>query len=113
MINIKVFEDIGFVAIGFPRGYLANFKVYKLCGITSPDGQLVFTKDSDAVYEITEAELYLDGNVRWDGCSNWHFDEQDRCCIHGCDRDDLTAIGEIMARCWDWAADLCIQWDPC
>jgi hypothetical protein len=65
----------------------------------------------DTTNDVTAAEVFLHGEVKWDGCSNWHFDEQERVMLHGCSRDDLTKIGAIMAACWDWTAELCPKWD--
>lgn len=55
------------------------------------------------VTELGEAERYLHGNVKFDGCSNWHFDEQDHTMLHGCSRADLVNIGRLLALCWDTA----------
>jgi hypothetical protein len=55
---------------------------------------------------IEDSEPYLHGEVKWDGCSNWHFDEQDRVMLHGCSRADIQRIGDLMGACWDWAAEL-------
>jgi hypothetical protein len=52
-------------------------------------------------------EIYLHGSVKWDGCSNWYFDEQDRNMLHGCDKADLQRLGIVMAFCWDWTVELC------
>lgn len=111
MINIKVFDDLFFVAVGWPGEYSADFKVYNLFGLEA-DGTLEYEKDSRPIDNIADASVYLHGHVKWDGCSNWHFDEQDSCMLHGCDRQDLVALGEIMARCWDWASTLCEYWNP-
>jgi hypothetical protein len=64
----------------------------------------------DTVSNIVEAEVYLHGSVKWDGCSNWHFDEQDRVMLHGCSKEDIRRFGDIMALCWDWTAELCPAW---
>ena len=117
MINSKVFKDIGFVAIGFPGEYKAEFKVYNMAGI-DPDSGTPLLQRADAhawpapTEDISIAELYLHGTVKWDGCSDWHFDYPETLCHHGCDREDLVALGEVMARCWDWAAELCEHWGP-
>jgi len=63
------------------------------------------------VESLEEAALYLHGSVKWDGCSNWHFDEQDGGMLHGCSKADLQRFGDVMATCWDWAAELCSTWD--
>ena len=114
MIDIKVFKDIWFIAIGVRGDYEAEFLVYALEGVEADGSPLYHQKDVRSwpapTDHICDAELFLHGRVKWDGCSDWHFDEQDRIRLHGCAREDLTALGEVMARCWDWTAELCENW---
>jgi hypothetical protein len=59
------------------------------------------------VLTIAQSEVYLSGSVRFDRCSNWLFDECVRgTCLHACSREDLLGLGELMARCFDWAREL-------
>ena len=60
---------------------------------------------------MEDADVYLHGSVKWDGCSNWYFDQQDRVMLHGCSRADLVNIGEVMAKCWDYARCNLESWD--
>lgn len=65
---------------------------------------------SALVDTLQDAAPYLHGEVKWDGCANWHFDEQDRGMLHSCGRADLQRLGEIMVFCWDLAAKMCPKW---
>lgn len=108
-------QDIQFIAVAEPFPHHVDFKVYAIEGI-SESGEILFHRSGaptypDPVDSIIDAELYLHGSVKGDGCSNWYFDEQDSCMLHGCDRGGLVALGEVMARCWDWAAELIPTWD--
>jgi hypothetical protein len=59
------------------------------------------------VLTIDESEVYISGSVRFDGCSNWMFDESNRGTnLHFCSREEFAEISELMARCWDWAKEL-------
>lgn len=50
---------------------------------------------------------YLHGFVRFDGCSNWHFDKQERgTMLHACSRIELQRFSDMMIACWDWANTL-------
>lgn len=69
------------------------------------------TSHPDTVETLEEADIYLNGDVKWDGCSNWHFDEQDRAMLHGCSRAGVKRFGEIMAMCWDWTRELLPDFD--
>lgn len=61
------------------------------------------------VHEETEVpdelELIGQGWVKWDGCSNWTFNQSD-VAIHFCERNDMLAFGEMMANCYDLAKQL-------
>ena len=65
----------------------------------------------DDVSRLEEAEPYLHGTVKWDGCSNWHFDEQDRVMLHGCSKADVQRFGDVMAYCWEWTRELLPNFD--
>lgn len=117
MINIEVFKDIRFIAIGFPGEYAAEFSVYDIGGWGEDGSALYQKKDAHSwpapVDHVCDAELYLHGTVNSVGCSDWHFDYPETLCHHGCDREDLIRLGEVMARCWDWAEELVAHWNPC
>lgn len=115
-ILIKHFDDIGFSVVAEHREIwlYVEFKVYEQAGIGS-DGTHYFSIEEDngeslREDKIEDADVFLNGSVKWDGCSNWMFDEQERGWIHACSRDDLVNMGEVMARCRDLAATLLPSW---
>lgn len=61
--------------------------------------------------DIAEARRFAHGFVKWDGCSDWFFDHNmESCSVHGCSRSDLIALGELLARCFDMAAEHLPNW---
>ena len=119
MTATKHFHDIAFTVVAVAHAHYVEYTVYDITAHDqAPDGSWSVpnwphkdaTTGGDVVNDLAEAAVYLHGTVKWDGCSNWHFDEQDRVMLHGCTRTDLTRIGEVMARCWDWTAELCPSW---
>lgn len=68
------------------------------------------TCSPDLVETLEESEVYLHGSVKWDGCSNWHFDEQNRVMLHGCCRQDIQRYGDVMGWCWDFTSKNCSHW---
>ena len=95
-------KDIGngrYRALAKVDEYHVNFQIYDLWDC---ENNLSFTPPR-------ENTIFLSGGVKWDGCSNWKFDEQERVMLHGCSREDLVIFGQIMAECWDWAFDLMPQ----
>ncbi len=88
-----------FIAHGTPdtplrgRVYCAEWKVY--------DGEYL-DDDGNAA---GEGDLFAEGHVKWDGCSNWSFKAGDY-MHHQCTREGLTAIGDILSKCWDASASV-------
>ena len=117
--NIRHFRDIEFTVRAAVHDGYVEYQVYEINGYAGIDENSIpywprtgFKSGHDLTDKLDEAELYLHGSVKWDGCSNWSFDEQDRgVMLHGCSRRRLLAHGEIMARCWDWTRTLLPDFD--
>jgi len=61
---------------------------------------------------LDEAEVFVQGYVKWDGCSNWIFPENTYgCMFHACDKQTLVNIGLILGACHDWTSELLSCWD--
>lgn len=114
MLSVPVAER----TLELARGdFVANVKVFDyyvefiLYDIIRRNGDIPVLRRSDTEHEETEiaseAEIYMHGSVKWDGCSNWHFDEQERCMLHACEREELSRFGNAMLDCWDLASVLC------
>lgn len=114
--------ELEFTIVAKPNDYWVNYKIYDIAGWSEGETQGVYDvpmwhkagaiSGMDTVETLDEAEPYLHGRVKWDGCSDWHFDEQDRLMLHGCSRANVQRFGDVMALCWDWTAELCPHWNP-
>lgn len=113
---IKHVREVGFTFVAQPHDYHVDYTLYDIEGWTEDDQPMWHKAGAVAwphpVESLSDAEPYLHGHVKWDGCSNWHFDEQDRLMLHACSREGLMRLGEAMALCWDWTAELCPNWTP-
>ena len=104
---MRVWEDIGYVArIEQQRDHYVNFVIYELQGIECGTGAVVLHKKGspswpDPVYDTSEAEEFITGYVKWDGCSDWLVHDS----IHYCSRTGLAEVSQVLQRCWDWAAE--------
>ena len=111
---IQHFDDLKFSVQAFPDTHSVEFNIYDHLSKQS-DG--LFTLGylyGDCMHNsdtMNTAPIYAHGEVKWDGCSNWYFDEQDRVMIHACDKDDLLRLGKILAECYDWTSQLCSHWN--
>lgn len=108
---IRNFFDLKFTVVAVKNEHCVDFAIYEIDKCDS-NKEIVFwhKKNSDIypdpVKTLDEADIFLHGSIKWDGCSNWYFDEQDKAMLHGCTRDDLVRFGEMMARCWDWNLEI-------
>lgn len=107
-------EDLGYSILARPQGHYVDYTVYEHAGRESVAGSLIFYSEEDEnefVDNVENAQVYISGSVKWDGCSNWDFIElsERKTMIHGCSREDLSNIGEVLAACWDLTALHCPQ----
>ncbi len=108
----KDFEELQFTVVAEVHECRVDFKVYDICGRTgAPGGPFIYHREGgvnsmDWVESLDDAEVYLHGSVKWDGCSDWSFDEQDRVMLHGCSRHDIVRYGKIMTACFDMTKEL-------
>jgi hypothetical protein len=114
-------RDLGFTIVAVAHRHRVDFTIYDVEGWAEGETKGEYDRPvwhragahshPDAVDTLEEAEPYLHGEVTWDGCSNWHFDEQDRVMLHGCCKADVQRFGDVMALCWDLAAEMCPAWN--
>lgn len=117
---IKNWDDLRFTAVATVFSHYVEFVVYEIDYMGQDDaGEFTIPGwhragsmcHPDGVESLAESEPFMHGSVKWDGCSNWDIDDLQRGMIHACDREGLIRFGEVMARCWDWTADICPNWD--
>lgn len=88
--------------------YRVEFQVYVItsfdgCGEDgAPSWEAVYAAGQDTDI-LADATTLLTGHVKWDGCSNWDFGQE---TYHGCSRQNIQRIGDVMGKCWDWTAEL-------
>lgn len=82
--------------------YSVEFKAYAHFGVY-PDGRVLYGTGVDKMStdDVKLAQVFVHGGVKWDGCSNIYFDEQDHVMLHGCSRKDLTNVGLMLGAVFD------------
>jgi hypothetical protein len=129
-------KGIGFYVMAEAQEHWMDLKVYEFSICRSPgdpewDGQspvipgkpplgFVFPRKgaisgTDSVETTEEAQVYLSGSIKWDGCSNLYFDEQDsiegtKCSLHFCGKQEAMNVGVLMGRLYDLAAKIIPAW---
>lgn len=106
-------SDIGFIALAEPDDYNVKFIVYELYG-TDTNGLPLYIKNNainDYTEELREAKVFLDGNVKWDGCMNYKFGGGCNVYEHVCSRGDIKDVADMLLRCYDLGERLCSHWE--
>lgn len=111
-------EELGFTIVAEIEDYVLSFKCYEMYTIDLNSGQSTRAWQNaeshtspNYTYSLANAEIYVHGFVKWDGCSNWHFNIQDKSVIHFCGKDDLNKVSALLARCWTISEEECPMFD--
>lgn len=105
-----ILHDYLFLITYQVKEYCVEFSVYEAQSENS-SGDLLFQPEEENWTEYltdpTGLTPFLQGYVKWDGCTNWEAG-QDRMC-HACTREQLTRIGTVLGMCHD-LGQLCPNW---
>jgi hypothetical protein len=108
-------ERVQLDAIGFevacwkdPRFPVMEFLAFK---VISDDPRQYEDAEGQVVEDINKAAVYMSGSVKWDGCSNLTFDEQERVALHFCGKENAMHIGALLGAIYDEAARCIPGWD--
>lgn len=114
--HIRHLQDIYFTVVAVARDYKVDFTVYDVVGFCEGATKAVYdqpmwhkigaTDSMDSVETLEEAEIFLHGQIKWDGCADWYFDEQDRVMLHTCARAGLERYSAVMLYCYDMTREL-------
>ncbi len=118
----RIWEDINFTAICNENPYYMGFKLYQITGMEVsttdpkkfdiPHYQCKNARtNSDTTTDIEKAQVYVSGGLKWDGCCNFRFDEQENCMLHTCGKKGMTDIGKALERVHDLGSELIQNWD--
>jgi hypothetical protein len=87
---------------------VATYEVRRLTLHDDGNGQPLkfFQNDYENGWDVTldpeAAEVLLRGEIKWDGCSHNYFIDY----IHACDRQELTRLGVMFDRLFEWALEM-------
>lgn len=114
MTTVRHYDDIDFTVTVVNHELYAEFACYRVIGGSaqadeSSPSRLYDRRGSthtDPVGDLSDAQVYLHGSIKWDGCSNWNYDEQERVMLHFCRKEQAAAIGVLFTRMYEWAKEL-------
>ena len=112
---VRYHDDIG-------NGYLVDLieccgapehvvfvRVYEAIRFSVPEGLIELEDQSGTgrtTRSKTEANVFLVGDVRWDGCSNWAVYPIDNCMLHFCRPDGADEFSWLIKSVYDIARDV-------
>lgn len=104
-------KDVGFTAVVVPGNSHFSFKLYEIKAAYD-DGQIAYETAGgdfgagDQTETLDNAQVYASGDIKWDGCSNLQFDEQEQVMLHFCGRRSWRDMSEAFERLYDHALKL-------
>lgn len=85
-----------------------GFEAFRVIG--ESDSFLYEKKNSnhgmDSTEDLDDAQIFVSGDIKWDGCSNIYFNEQDNGMIHFCDKKSTVDLGIMLGRLYDIASEV-------
>ncbi len=102
----RPFPDLHFLVRAEVHNDKVRFDIYR-----PDDTEVTATMTPTQIGNCLTEGTYLDMEINNEGCSNFGIADGNVNWRHCCVRKQLLEIGEIMAKCWDLAAELCPTWD--
>lgn len=69
-----------------------------------------YTCGTDVTSDLEKAQIYLSGQIKWDGCADLYFDEQENAALHFCGIKDARRISCLIERLYEIAKELIEHW---
>lgn len=115
ILHDRTLSEYGFTIVLDVKSHWMDLVCYEIARID--DGKMLYLiKDYHHTAEWTEhlhkAQPFLRGSVKWDGCSNLSFSEQDDGSnLHFCGRKMAAKVGKLLDRLYDLAEEHIPHWD--
>jgi hypothetical protein len=104
-------EDLWFAVEFEVHSHHVEYLVYRINAM-GDDGYFFYSKIDDGdVTDLDIAELSARGLVKWDGCSNWDFGDDNGVMMHFCERVQIEQFNAVLLKCYDMTKDLLPTWD--
>jgi hypothetical protein len=67
--------------------------------------------DVDGGRYYPDDDVFIDGDVKWDGCANFNVGDQSVCMEHTCRRKHMELYSLVLLKAHDLAAENIKGWD--
>ena len=105
----KHFKDIYYSVFAEVYSHYIEFKVYPIFAIEHNTNAILWEKREspiiDGTKELDKAQVFLSGSIKWNNCSNWKFDIQDKVMLHFCSKQESMNLGILFERLYKIAED--------
>lgn len=119
--HLRYFPELNFAATATEiNEYVCRFDLYEVFSWKRVDGEHIGTPlfkpkgnrpPCENTSDISEAVSYVTGYIKWDGCSDWTFNQEENFCFHFCGQEEIKSLALAMEECWLWAGELIEKWD--
>lgn len=102
------FDHSDFVVSYEAKEYLFSFVAYSVASTgengDDPDFERLGSESSyDRTPNLSEAQPFVSGDLKRDGCANFKFDEQEHVMLHTCSKEEAVEIGLLLGAIYDLA----------
>lgn len=80
--------------------HVVDFKLYVI-GMGLNDTKPIFFDDDHNEVEIEKAPVFMQGHIKWDGCCNYTFPEQESCMLHMCGFKDFERLNLVIKKMYE------------
>lgn len=108
-LETEIIRDVGDYEIVITQkpSHWLGFNVYRVIGRLE-NGTRVYNRDGyksspDPVEDRAEAQVFMSGSIKWDGCSDITIDDEP---LHFCGRSSMEEFTALLPAIYDLAAEL-------
>ena len=98
--------DIGYIVLYGVDEYRIVFHVFEI--LSTEPKILLHSKHDDSrpspVETFEDAEIFLIGSIKWDGCADLNWAPDDEGYHHYCSRKQSTEVGTLLYRLYELAS---------
>jgi hypothetical protein len=116
MSDLFYHNDIGYTIKADYKEYHIDFYVYRnmTYGLDADENDSVVWLKKNGTWQeetsnIEEAETYVHGFIKWDGCSNWEYNKDSDIMIHFCGSNEAEFAAKVIPLCYKIASEHYIE----
>lgn len=109
MIIEQIGDDFGVTVRYEVDGASVKFFAAEVTGVQEDGTKFYWRKGADSsmgdTSDFNDAERYIDGMVKWDGCSHYNFGDENG-YLHLCGAADIEKLGNVVETIYERCGEL-------